>query len=186
MPIRSMVLASLFAALLSISSYIYIPIGPVPHTLQVFVVLLSGLVLGSRWGGTSVLLWIMIGVFGVPVFAQGKAGAAVLLGPTGGFLFGFMVCAVIIGWITEKKQLTFTQSLLSMMIGLVVIYGIGMIGFMMSFKYFLHKPMTWEKAVSLAVVPFLPFDIIKAVGAAYVGVRVKRALAKTGLTGRSY
>lgn len=181
MPIRSMILAGLFAALLAISSQVSIPIGPVPHTLQIFFVLLSGLVLGSRWGFISVGVWVLLGVFGLPVFSQGKAGIAVLAGPTGGFLAGFMLCAFLVGWLTERTGVSFGKTMAFMLLGLALVYLVGITGFMASFAYFLHKPMTLDKALTLAVLPFLPFDLVKTLMAAYIGVKVRQALVRAGL-----
>jgi biotin transport system substrate-specific component len=145
------------------------------------IVLLTGLVLGRRWGLTSVIIWVLLGLFGLPVFAQGKAGIAVLVGPTGGFLLGFVLCAYLTGWLMERSDLTYKKVLVIMFIGLMIIYAVGFLGFMISFEYFLHKPMTWNKAVALSVTPFLPFDAIKAILAAYLGIKVRRALLKAGL-----
>lgn len=183
MQIRSMALTSLFAALLAVSSQISIPIGPVPVVMQVMMVLLAGMVLGSRLGPASVAVWVLLGVFGLPVFAQGKAGAAVLIGPTGGYIVGYFFCAYIVGYVAEHFELTYKYTALSMLAGLAVIYGAGLAGFMLSFQYVLHKAMTLDRALNLAVLPFLPFDLIKTAAAVYVGVRVRRALLKTGLLG---
>lgn len=180
MSIRNMALAGLFASLLAVSSQISIPLGPVPHTLQIFFVLLAGLLLGGRWGFASVGVWIALGVFGLPVFAQGKAGIAVLAGPTGGFLVGFAMCALVVGKSTEGAEKGYFRTLAIMLAGLTLVYVIGLIGFMLSFEYFLHKPMTVEKAVAIAVAPFLPFDIVKTAMAAYLGNKVKRALERAG------
>lgn len=180
MSLKVMVLTGLFAALHIVGSQLSVPIGPVPHTLQIFFVLLAGVVLGGRWGGLSVVVWILLGVFGLPVFAQGKAGAAVLLGPTGGFLVGFVLCAYIVGVYAERVAApVFGRVLAVMLVGLALVYALGLAGFMASFKYFLHKPMTLTTAFTLSVLPFLPFDIIKTALAAYVGVKVRRTLAKT-------
>lgn len=181
MAVRPMVLSGLFAALIAISSQVSIPIGPVPHTLQIFFVMLSGMVLGGRWGFTSVAVWVLLGLFGLPVFSQGKAGLPVLVGPTGGFLIGFMLCAFLVGWLTEKAGASVTKTALIMLLGLAVVYLVGLAGFMASFAYFLHKPMTYSQALTLAVVPFLPFDLIKTLMAAYIGVKVRLALARAGL-----
>ncbi len=180
MPVRNMIITSLFAALLAVSSQVAIP-GPVPHTLQIVFVLLAGVVLGPRWGFVSVVIWVMLGIFGLPVFAQGKAGLAVLAGPTGGFLVGFMACAWLVGRFASKGE-TFLQTLGIMLAGLFVVYALGLAGFMASFAWFLNKPMTWEKAASVAVLPFLPFDALKTLAAAYLGVRIRRALHKAGLS----
>jgi biotin transport system substrate-specific component len=176
-----MILTGLFAALLAVSSQVSIAFGPVPHTLQVFFVLLAGIVLGSRLGLLSVTVWIMLGVFGLPVFSQGKAGAAVLIGPTGGFLIGYMVCAYLVGRLIEHNQLSYSRTTAVMLTGVAIIYILGLAGFMASFTYFLHKPMTWETAFTMAIAPFLPFDLIKTLMAAYAGVKVRRALIRAGL-----
>jgi biotin transport system substrate-specific component len=182
MNVREMTLAALFAALLAVSSQFSITLGAVPHTLQVFVVILAGLVLGARLGAISVALWITIGCFGLPVFSQGKAGAAVLLGPTGGFLIGFVVCAYLVGRYAQGREITSFGSAIAILTGVGAVYILGWAGFMASFEFFLHKPMTWEKAASLVIVPFLPFDLIKAVMASYLGMRVRQSLLKAGLT----
>lgn len=181
MSTRNMILAGLFAALMALSSQIFIPIGPVPHTLQMFFVLLSGVILGSKLGLVSIAVWIALGAFGLPVFAQGKAGIAVLAGPTGGFLFGFMAAAFLVGWLTERSKLTVGRTAIYMLTGLMAAYVIGLAGFMLSFKYFLHKPMTLQTAFTVAVVPFLPFDIVKTLMASYIGTRVRLALERAGL-----
>jgi len=178
---RDMALTSLFAALLTVSAQVAIPIGPVPIILQILFVLLAGLVLGRKLGPASVAVWVLLGVFGLPVFAQGKAGAAVLIGPTGGYIFGYFVCTYIVGYVAEHFELTYKNVAIAMFAGLAVIYGFGLIGFMLSFQYVLHKAMTLDKAINLAVLPFLPFDILKAAVAGYGGVRIRRALLKAGL-----
>lgn len=181
---RNMILSGLFAALLAVSSQIYFPLpfSPVPHTLQILFVFLAGILLGGRWGLTSVVIWIMLGVFGLPVFAQGKAGIATLFYPTGGFLFGFAVCAYLVGRLTAGNQLTVPKVTAIMLLGLAVTYAIGLAGFMISFQYVLHKPMTWEQAVMLTVVPFAPFDAFKALAAAFLGVRVRQVLHAQGFS----
>ena len=181
MNVRDMALAGLFAALLAVCSQFSLTIGAVPHTLQIFVVMLAALVLGGRLGGISVLLWIALGCLGLPVFSQGKAGAAVLLGPTGGFTLGFALCAYIVGRYAEREKGSVLGMTFAMLTGLAAVYILGWAGFMASFEYFLHKPMTWEKAAYIAVFPFLPFDALKAALACYLGQRVRQSLLRAGL-----
>lgn len=181
MTTRYMILTGLFAALIALGSQFSILIGPVPHTLQVFFVMLTGLILGGRWGFTSVLVWVLLGAFGLPVFAQGKAGAAHVLGPTGGFMAGLMLCAWLVGSLTERYNPGQAKTVGVLVLGLAVLYAVGLAGFMASFAFFLHKPMTLEKALTLAAAPFLPFDAIKALLAGYLGVRIRRALIRAGL-----
>ena len=182
MKTREMLLSGIFTALLIISSYIVIPIGPVPHTLQPFVVMLSGFLLGAKWGPISVITWILLGCLGLPVFNQGQAGAVMLVGPTGGFSLGFVVCSWLVGKLTANDlKAGFLKNFSYLAFAMIICYVIGLIGFKLSFTYFLQKPMSWEKSMLLAIAPFLPFDIIKAAIAAYVGAKVRKALLAAGL-----
>ena len=179
---RNIMLMGLFVALMVISSYIVIPIGPVPITLQTFVVLLAGILLGSRLGPLSIIAWIILGCVGLPVFNQGQAGAVMLVGPTSGFIVSFVVMAWLVGYCTEKNASNSVWFIAgAMILAVIVCYVLGLIGFKLSFAYFLHKPMTWTKGFILAVAPFLPFDIIKAVLAAFIGIKVRSALLMAGL-----
>lgn len=178
---RDMALTSLFAALHAVSAQVAIPLGPVPIVMQIFFVLLAGMVLGRRLGPVSIAVWVLLGVFGLPVFAQGKAGAAVLIGPTGGYIFGYFLCTYIVGYVAEHCELIYKTISIGMIAGLTVIYGLGLAGFMLSFHYVLHKALTLEEALNLAVWPFLPLDLLKMIAAVYTGVHVRRALVKAGL-----
>ncbi|HIU63807.1 MAG TPA: biotin transporter BioY [Candidatus Avacidaminococcus intestinavium] len=182
MQLRNMLLAATFTALMIISSYIVVPIGPVPHTLQPLVVLLSGMLLGPKWGPSSLLVWIALGVLGLPVFNQGQAGAVMLIGPTGGFILGFVVCSWLVGWLTCRDPKSgYGKTFIYLFSGIIIAYAMGMVGFKLSFQYFLQKPMTWEKSIIIAIAPFLPFDIIKTIAATYIGVHVRKALVASGL-----
>ena len=180
MSLRKKMLVSLFAALLCVSSYVIIPIGPVPVTLQVLFVLLAGAILGAEMGALSVVIWIMLGSFGLPVFAGGKAGPMVLLGPTGGYLLGFVICAWIVGKLTSNHASSKIRTGAAMLLGLFVAYAVGLAGFMASFTYFLHKPMTVQQALPIAVFPFVPFDLVKVVLGAWLAPTLISALSRAG------
>jgi biotin transport system substrate-specific component len=181
MSLRKKMLVSLFAALLCVSSYIILPIGPVPVTLQVLFVLLAGAVLGAEMGALSVVLWILIGTFGLPVFAGGKGGPMVLLGPTGGYLLGFVLCAWIVGFLTRKNTMSKFRTGAAMLLGLAVAYGVGLAGFMASFSFFLQKPMTVQQALTIAVYPFVPLDLVKVGLGAWLSPVLIKALSRAGL-----
>ncbi|MHB0869327.1 MAG: biotin transporter BioY [Chloroflexota bacterium] len=97
-----LLLATGFACLTALGALVQIPIGPVPITLQVLFVLLSGLVLGSKLGALSQMEYLAMGFAGLPVFTQGKSGLIALLGPTGGYLVGFVVGAYLAGLVAES------------------------------------------------------------------------------------
>ncbi len=182
MKTREMLLTGIFAGLVILSSYIVIPIGPVPHSLQPLAVMLCGFILGPKYGALSILTWIVLGILGLPVFNQGQAGIAMLAGPTGGFIVSFVVVAYLAGYLTRTNYSeSFGKNFFYLALTMGLCYIIGGIGFKLSFAYFLQKPMTWEKTFILAIAPFLPFDIIKAAMASYLGVRIRRALLQAGL-----
>src|SRR3990170_6187985 len=102
--LRWIVLASLMAALTAVGAYIHVPIGPVPIVLSTLFVLLSGLLLGSRWGLASMVLYLFVGAIGMPVFSGGRGGFAHFLGPTGGYLFGYVLASWVTGFIAERSR----------------------------------------------------------------------------------
>ncbi len=151
-----MVLASLMAALAAVGAYIYIPIGPVPVVLTTLFVLLAGLLLGSRWGMASVLLYLLIGAMGFPVFSGGRGGIAHFLGPTGGYLLGYAFASLITGFISEHARGFLVLEILAAVLGTLVIYAFGVPWL----KTVTQIP--WTKAWMVGALPFLPGDAIKA------------------------
>lgn len=105
--LKGMVFASLFAALTAAVAWFKIPLPftPVPITLQTLVVLMSGAMLGSYYGALSMIIYLLLGAIGLPVFAGGSSGIGSLLGPTGGYLFSYPVAAFAIGKMLENKKL---------------------------------------------------------------------------------
>ena len=166
-PIRMMVYASLLAALTAASALITIPIGEVPVILYNFFILMMGLLLGSRWGAASIAVYLLAGGLGLPVFAGGKGGIAILLGPTGGYLIGFLPAVFIIGFISEKFKQRFSYDIIAMLCGTAVIYAFGVI----QLKIVLGK--TWMLTMALGVFPFIIFDIVKVVAAAITAKAVR-------------
>ena len=154
--LRWMVLASLMAALTAVGAYIYVPIGPVPIVLSTLFVLLSGLLLGSRWGLASMGLYLLVGAIGIPVFAGGKGGVAHFFGPTGGYLFGYALASWITGLISEHSRGLIMLDILSVIIGSLVIYSLGVPWLKMVTQ------MSWPKALIMGMVPFLIGDAVKA------------------------
>src|SRR3989339_593879 len=123
--LRMTVYASLLAAMTAAGAYVAIPIGPVPIVLQNFFVFLTGLLLGSRWGAAGVAVYLLAGACGLPVFAGGTGGIGRLLGPTGGYLLGYLAAAYVIGLITEKAKRHWLVDVAAMIAGTLVIYAAG-------------------------------------------------------------
>jgi biotin transport system substrate-specific component len=154
--LRWMVLASLMAALTAVGGYIHVPIGPVPIVLSTLFVLLSGLLLGSRWGLASMGLYLLVGAMGLPVFSGGRGGIAHFLGPTGGYLFGYVLAAWVTGLISEHFRGLLPWDVLAVVLGSLVIYALGVPWLR------IVTPMSWTKTLMVGVIPFLIGDAIKA------------------------
>ena len=154
--LRWIVLSSLMAGLMAVGAYIHIPVGPIPIVLTNLFVLLAGLLLGSRWGIASAGLYLFVGAIGMPVFYGGKGGLAPLLGPTGGYLFGFALCAWIAGFFSERFRHRLGGEILAVIIGSLIIYGLGVPWLKMFTK------MSWNKAWMVGMIPFLIGDTVKA------------------------
>ena len=111
--IRMQVLCALFAAFCTVCSQLTIPIQPVPITLGTFAVLLAGGFLGSRYGLMSIVIYLLLGAAGVPVFSMMRSGVSVIAGPAGGFIIGFAVMAFVTGLISEKYGYSFKTMLIA-------------------------------------------------------------------------
>jgi biotin transport system substrate-specific component len=159
MPIEKLmrtVLASLVAALAAVGAYIYIPIGPVPIVLTGIFVLLAGLLLGSRWGLTSMVLYLFVGAIGIPVFSGGRGGLPHFFGPTGGYLVGYALAAWVTGFVSERSRGRLIGEIFAVMAGTMVIYLFGLPWLKTVTQ------ISWTKALMVGVLPFLIGDVIKA------------------------
>jgi len=168
--LRMTVYASLLAALTAAGAYMIIPIGPVPISLQTLFVYLTGLLLGSRWGAAGVAVYLLAGACGLPVFAGGTGGIGRLLGPTGGYLLGYLAAAFIIGFITERAPRRRLVDAAAMIAGTLVIYAPGVVWLK------IVTGMTFSQAVTLGMLPFLMGDGLKILAAVAVAGAVRPLL----------
>jgi biotin transport system substrate-specific component len=148
---------SLLAALICVSSYIIVPLpfSPVPVTAQSLAVMLTGSLLSPLQAFVTVLMFIFLGTIGLPVFAGGASGPGVLLGPTGGYLVGFLVGAVIISLLKSNTPGILRYGIANLVGGLIVVYAIGVPWLSQV------TGMTLDKAFMVGVFPFLPGDLVK-------------------------
>jgi biotin transport system substrate-specific component len=158
---REVALAALFAALTAVAAFVSIPVGSVPFTLQVLVVLLAGMVLGPRVGAASMAAYLVLGLI-VPVYAGGTSGLGVLLGPTGGYLWGFVPAAALTGFIVAEGRNDFPRSVGAGLAGLIPIYALGALWLGLQ----LHLGAL--AALATGVAPFVWVDVLKAFTAALV------------------
>ncbi len=164
---RSLVLTGLFAALLALTSPLMIPVGGFPLTLQPFFVALCGRVLKGRRAVEAVVVWLLLGLVGLPVFSGFRGGAGVLFGPTGGFLWGFLFLALGCGRVQKKKPL----SLLLPLGGLIACHGVG------GLWYAFSSSLPLFEAFATSSFPFLGKDFILLLFALWVGKLGEKALS---------
>jgi biotin transport system substrate-specific component len=164
--LRASVFSALFTALIVVGAYLRIPVGPVPIVLSNFFVILAGVVLGPKWAASSVGLYLLLGVFGLPVFAGG-GGLAYLAGPTGGFLIGYLPAAVVAGFVSGRGQGNVARDFAGLTLGALMIYLIGVPWLKVVLK------ASWVESLALGIFPFLIGDGIKIVAAVIVSRIVK-------------
>ena len=166
-----MVYAAMFGALTAIGSLIVIPLQPLPITLQTLFTGLAGVLLGGYTGALSQVVYVLLGVIGLPVFAGGKAGLGTLMGPSGGYLIGFIVAAYVIGKIVEsRKEPGLAWIALSLVVGNLVIYALGVA----QLSFVAHLSIT--KALLIGVVPFLIGDLLKLVTVTLIAHKLRNKI----------
>lgn len=174
--LRKLVYCSFFTALIAAGAFIkvVIPIQPVPMhiTFQFFFVLLAGLLLGAKSGFTSVMVYLTLGLIGIPIFASG-GGPAYILKPTFGFLLGFAFSAFTVGFLASKlKRKGFFSVFLCCFAAMLVMYLSGMVYFYAMSNYFLGIAVPWSVVIVNCFLITLPADTTLCVLASLVVVRI--------------
>lgn len=163
--------AALFTALLCVASPFTIPIGVIPVSLATFAVYLASAVLGWKWGCAAVLCYMVLGICGLPVFSGFGSGLGQFVSPTGGFLVGYLPCAFLCGLAAErakKHRLPIPMLILGMVGGTAVCYGCGLAW------YTFLTGQTFAQGIAVCVLPFLPGDAAKIIGAAFLADLLRR------------
>ncbi|MFH1867742.1 MAG: biotin transporter BioY [Candidatus Omnitrophota bacterium] len=152
-----------FVLLTTLGAYVYIPLGftPVPITLQTFFVILSGAILGKKFGAISQISYIALGATGLPMFLSGSFGLAYLLGPTGGYILGFVAASYAIGKLLRNND-SLVSIVTALIIGEAIILSLGAGWLMAGLRFSLSN------AFYLGVLPFIPGDIIKIIVASLI------------------
>ena len=169
---RQLVLCGLFAALVAIGAFIRIPLPLIPFTLQTFFVTMAGFLLGARYGGLSVALYVALGLFGLPIFTQG-GGPSYVFNPTFGYLIGFIIEAYVVGKLTGGRGVPSLKRLLvAGFVGLAVAYLLGGVYcyFITNYVLGIHNS-AWAGFLSGCVLVF-PGTAVFNVLAAYAARRI--------------
>ena len=187
---REMALVSLFTGLTAIGAFISIPVGPVPITLQTLFVLLGGIILGSKLGALSQIVYIILGLVGVPIFAGFSGGLQTVLKPSFGFLIGFIFAAYVVGKMTEdssqftihnsqfnknnsnQKIISSKKILVATIVGTLVIYVCGLPYMYFILNNVMNMGLSVWAVIKMGSLLFLPGDILKIIIATIVGAKL--------------
>ncbi|EOD00057.1 biotin transporter BioY [Caldisalinibacter kiritimatiensis] len=182
MSTRDLVYASIFTAITATCAqiFIYTPFSPVPITLQVLAVFLSGAILGSKLGLISQLVYILLGTIGVPVFAGFKGGLHIIVGLYGGYITAFPIASFVIGILVNlykgKSPIkNIAVNIFAMAIGLMIIYIFGVC------QYSLLSNVGFIEAIPILIIPFVIPDLIKLAIGGFIAPILKRSLKKADL-----
>ena len=172
-----MLRVAIFAAITSILAQIEIPLPLIPISGQTLAVGIAATILGSRQGALAMVLYMAIGAAGLPVFAGFSGGPQVLVGPSGGYVFGFIAAAYVTGLLLEKTKFTMSMAVIANILGMFVTLFFGTI----QLKFVLD--LGWNAAIAAGVFPFLVVGFIKAFLASWIGIAVRRRLVQAKLIG---
>lgn len=161
---------ALMVAMNCVSAYIIIPLpfSLSPIALQTLIVNLTGYVLNAKQAVMTMLVYLLVGLAGVPVFTGGSAGPGKLFGPTGGYIIGFLFTAVFLAYFRGEKYSFKRYALLGCVIGIPLIYVFGVV------QLKLITGMGWDKAIMTGALPFIPLDIVKCLAAAVIAGPINR------------
>ena len=180
MKARHLVLVALFAALMVAGAYINIPTPLVPFTLQIFFTVLAGALLGARLGALSQVLYIVLGLVGLPVFAGGAGGIGAVAAPSFGYLIGMVAGAFVCGLVAQRGTPSFPRMLVAAFLGLLAIYVVGVPYMYLLLRFYLHHGIAVGAALYSGFLIFLPLDAVKCVVAAALARRLRPILLRPG------
>lgn len=180
MTIYQLTVTALMAAVMCILGPLTIPIGPIPITFMNLAICITAYLLGTKMAAVSFLVYLMIGVIGLPVFSGGEGGVGKLLGPTGGFLVGFIFLALFSGIFIERFAGKRLLHISGMALGMLTAYALGCVWFMLqSGMIFSWKNVS--ATLSACVLPFIIVDAVKLMIAAAIGPVIRKRLAEASL-----
>lgn len=173
--IKTIALIAVMTAVTCVLAPLSLPIGPVPISLTNLAIYFGLYILDVKKESLSYIVYMLIGLAGLPVFSNFTGGVGKLFGPTGGYIIGFLPMAVIAGIFIDRTNGKLLPSLLGMVLGTVICYALGTIWL----AY--QANMDFKAALFAGVIPFIPGDLIKMVLAAVLGPKIKRQLRKAGI-----
>ena len=171
--VKNMVFCAVFTTLITVGAFIKIPVPVVPFTLQFLFTMLAGLLLGGKLGSISVLLYMLLGLMGLPIFAEG-GGIWYFLKPSFGYIIGFAIGAFVTGKMVEHaKKVTLPKLLAANFTGLVIVYSIGMIYYYVICNYVIDTPIGLWPLFLYCFILAIPGDICLCILAAFIAKRIR-------------
>jgi biotin transport system substrate-specific component len=167
------VIIALMSALIAVCSFIAIPVGALPVTLQTFAVFACVGILGRKRGTVSVLVYVFLGIVGIPVFSGFQGGLSVLMGPTGGYIIGFLPAVFVSGSVLKKTGRKIPFMIASFVVGMTICYICGILWFVFVFS---AGKSDLVSAFSVCVLPYIIPDIIKITLAAVVSTEIRKRI----------
>lgn len=181
MTIKKITMMSFFTALIAIGAFIKIPIPVLPFTLQFLFTMLAGLLMGGKLGAISVAMYIMLGLMGLPIFTQG-GGLGYLVMPTFGYLIGFLIGSYVTGKIANMvPNPSYKRLLASNFIGLLIVYGLGMVYYYYISNFYLHSPIGIGALFLYCFILAVPGDIVLCIAAAIIAKRLIPVIKKENI-----
>ncbi len=168
MKTKDLILIGIFAAVICIFSPFSVPVGPIPISLASFAVYIAAASLGGRKGTIAVCIYVLLGAFGIPVFAGFTGGLAKVAGVTGGYIIGYIFCALVSGMIIDRYHTKKCIYPLALIAGTVVLYVFGTAWFI------LQTGNGLVESLMMCVIPFIIGDVIKIACASMVSYKLRK------------
>ena len=176
--VKDMTFCALFTVLIAVGAFIKIPVPVCPFTLQFFFTTMAGIILGKKRGAISVILYTILGLAGLPIFAEG-GGIWYVLKPTFGYMIGFIIGSYLTGWLANKKGWEDNFHLfLASFLGLLAVYAMGMIYYYIIGNYVIDAPIGIWALFLYCFLLAVPGDIVLCVLAAVSTKRIKKAIGE--------
>lgn len=170
--IKDMTYIALVAAVMCVIAPITIPLPftPIPISMATFVVYITTIIIGKKRAVISILIYLLIGAVGVPVFSGYSGGVQKIASPTGGYLIGYIFCAFVIGWFVEKFENKMYMYAVGVAVGTLTCYTVGTVW--LSYQ----AQLTFTEALIMGVIPYIPLDVLKMIIAVAVGYPLKKQM----------
>ena len=174
--VKDMTVIALVTAVICIIAPFSIPIAisPIPITLALFALFLAGIILGKWKGVVCTVIYLLLGMVGLPVFNGFSGGVQKLVGPTGGYLIGYLFLVFFTGFV-EKFPNKIPMYFVGGIIGIIVCYAFGTVWFVLQYK------VGFLEALTMCVFPYIPMDLVKLVAAVIIGSQVRKILIRQNL-----